>query len=231
MDWALDSIIDTREIEWQRHYAALLEYYKEHGTCNVHNSNLLYKCELPNMGYNGGTFHYKDRLYGWLSIQRAAMRNEGYGLTGSQTALLQAFVDEGILLLIIFNFKKMFILKFIYYCCYCYLIILGKLKISFTDENKKKTDETWQRNYDALLHYIYKHGNSDIPNKFIYECILPNNGNQNENGDGEDSTFHYKSDLGSWLVAQKTVMKNTVKPMPPARLEKLQKLIDEGNYY
>ena len=95
MDWALDSIVDTREIEWQRHYAALLEYYKEHGTCNVHNS-IYYECELPNMGDDGGNYRYNGRLYAWLIIQRTAMRNEGYGLTESQTALLQALVDEGI---------------------------------------------------------------------------------------------------------------------------------------
>ena len=109
------------------------------------------------------------------------------------------------------------------------MIILGKLTISFADEIKKKADETWQRNYEALLHYIDKHGNSDIHGALVYDCILPSD--FNENDDGDDSTFHYKGHLGTWLTAQKVAMKNTIKPMPPERLEKLQKLVDEGISY
>ena len=85
----------ARDQDWPRHYAALLEYYKEHGTCNVAVAES-YECDLPNMGDDGGNYHYNDRLGYWLQAQRR--KKSGVGilkLTAEQENLLQVLVHEG----------------------------------------------------------------------------------------------------------------------------------------
>ena len=44
--------------EWRFHYAALLEYYNQNGSCNVP-SSVVFECKLPDMGKNGQPYHYK----------------------------------------------------------------------------------------------------------------------------------------------------------------------------
>ena len=82
-------------IDWSHHYAALLEYYKEHDTCNVP-SSIIYECDLPNIGDDGGNYHYKGNLGGWLNSQRRAkkglVRNK---ISSEHEAQLQLLVDEG----------------------------------------------------------------------------------------------------------------------------------------
>ena len=81
--------------DWPRHYAALLEYYKEHGTCNVP-QQVYYECELPGMGdEEGEDFHYIGYLGLWLANQRRCKRGLRSALTPKRDALLQALVDEG----------------------------------------------------------------------------------------------------------------------------------------
>lgn len=82
------------EIDWPRHYAALLEYYKEHGTCNV-NSKHGYECNLVGMGDNGQDFHYVGKLGRWLRDQRQARKGSRPKLTPERNAQLQKLVDEG----------------------------------------------------------------------------------------------------------------------------------------
>jgi hypothetical protein len=84
-------------IAWPRHYAALLEYGRIHGHCNVPTNDDIFECVLPGLGDFGGIFHYKDRLGRWTKKQRSlyhGSRGEG-GLTPERRALLQALVDEG----------------------------------------------------------------------------------------------------------------------------------------
>ncbi len=83
------------EIDWPRNYAALHEYYKEFGTCNVH-SKRSYECTLKGMGENGEDVHFVGNLGVWLRNQRQAKKGQGPGrLTPERLALLQALVDEG----------------------------------------------------------------------------------------------------------------------------------------
>ena len=83
------------EIDWPRNYAALHEYYKEFGTCNVH-SKRSYECTLVGMGENGQDVHFVGNLGVWLRNQRQAKKGQGPGrLTPERLALLQNLVDEG----------------------------------------------------------------------------------------------------------------------------------------
>ena len=77
---------------WSLHYAALLEYYKEYGTCNLATVEY-YDCELPNMGDDGGTYHYKHALGSWLSAQRTSKKNNT--MPAEREAKFQKLVDEG----------------------------------------------------------------------------------------------------------------------------------------
>ena len=83
--------------KWQRNYLALLEYYKENGTCNVPSSKT-YECDLPNIGDDGGTYHYKSGLGRWLEMQRNAQQGlDGESLLPEHEALLQKLVYEGMI--------------------------------------------------------------------------------------------------------------------------------------
>jgi len=85
------------DIDWPRHYAALLEYAKEHGHCNVP-QNKSYECLLPGMGDDGSDFAYSGKLGMWLSRQRCSKKgtNGNKSLSEDQEAQLQTLVDQGI---------------------------------------------------------------------------------------------------------------------------------------
>ena len=84
-------------MDWSHHYAALLEYYKEHGTCNVP-IRAAYECDLPNVLVDGHPYHYKGNLGTWLDNQRQAKKAHNGKLKGFspvREAQLQLLVDEG----------------------------------------------------------------------------------------------------------------------------------------
>ena len=85
-------------LEWNTSYTALLEYYKENGTCNVPQHNK-YECDLEGLGENGGVYHYIGNLGAWLKNQRGAKKGQNNKkITPEREALLQKLVDEGICL-------------------------------------------------------------------------------------------------------------------------------------
>ena len=83
------------DIDWPRNYAALLEYNKEHGTCNIPNK-AVYECDLEGLDENGGVHHYVGNLGVWLTSQRQAKKGKSKtSLRPERQALLQKLVDEG----------------------------------------------------------------------------------------------------------------------------------------
>ena len=80
---------------WNTNYAALLEYFKEHGTCNI-SQKAKCECSLEGLGENGGVLHYVGNLGRWLNNQRNAMKGtNNMKITPERQALLQKLVDEG----------------------------------------------------------------------------------------------------------------------------------------
>ena len=80
---------------WSIHYAALCHYGKKFGSCNVPQS-VVYKCDLPGLGVNGGAYHYEENLGNWLNNQRQAKKGQGSRkLLVAEKAQLQKLVDEG----------------------------------------------------------------------------------------------------------------------------------------
>ena len=77
---------------WLRHYEALCQYYQQYGNCNVP-SLFIYKCELPNMGDDGGIYHYTGNLGAWLQTQRESKKHNE--LLAEREAKFQTLVDEG----------------------------------------------------------------------------------------------------------------------------------------
>ena len=100
LDWRLDDMYKKQkkkgDAEWPLNYAALLEYYKEHGTCNVP-QDAVYECDLEGLGDDGGVHHYVGSLGSWLSNQRTARKEKDKykKITSERKALLQKLVDEG----------------------------------------------------------------------------------------------------------------------------------------
>ena len=84
------------DIDWRRNYAALLEYEKEHGHCNV-GATESYKCILPGLGEGGSDLDYSGNLGSWLSAQRCMKKGTAGNtrLRADREELLQQLVDQG----------------------------------------------------------------------------------------------------------------------------------------
>ena len=105
---------------WNTSYAALLEYCKEHGTCNVH-YNAIYECDLEGLGENGDVYHYLGNLGTWLHRQRTAKKGvNNRKIKPEREALLQKLVDEGKSVYVCVCFISS--CKFIY--CHDYFMLL-----------------------------------------------------------------------------------------------------------
>jgi hypothetical protein len=89
----MESSVGQGEITWHGHYAALLEYCKEHGHCNVP-KQATYECMI-NEG--GSIIRYQGHLGSWLCYQRRLKKKEQSKLQPDREALLQQLVDEGFL--------------------------------------------------------------------------------------------------------------------------------------
>ncbi len=81
---------------WPIHYAALLEYCKQNGHCNVP-ASARFECDLPGYGEDGCVYHYEDQLGEWLSVQREKKRvSRGTRkLDPEREFLLQQLVNQG----------------------------------------------------------------------------------------------------------------------------------------
>jgi len=77
---------------WARHFAALLEYCRQKGTCNIAQRKS-FKCDLVGMAPDGGVYKYDEKLGKWLHNQRQAKRKNK--LLADREAQLQALVDQG----------------------------------------------------------------------------------------------------------------------------------------
>jgi hypothetical protein len=64
------------ETIWKRHFAALNHFYDSNGHCNIPQRHL-YECDLPGLGSDGQTYHYKAHLGIWLDNQKHAKRGTG----------------------------------------------------------------------------------------------------------------------------------------------------------
>jgi hypothetical protein len=93
-DSTVVEIESNDEIKWSIHYAALVKYGEEYGTCNIP-QNTAYKCILPDLGENGSDYEYKRNLGMWLYNQRQAKSGHGAKLKTDQEKLLQKLVDKG----------------------------------------------------------------------------------------------------------------------------------------
>lgn len=89
-------------LDWDIHYAALVEYGEEYGHCNVptrKNTPIdeYYKCVLKGLGTNGSNYKYFEKLGRWLDDQRRKKRGTRGNavLTTEQDSKLQTLVNKG----------------------------------------------------------------------------------------------------------------------------------------
>ena len=129
LDWRLDNACDVNkkqgDIDWPRNYAALLEYYKEHGTCNVP-QDAVYECDLKGLGEDGGVLHYVGNLGRWLHTQRQAKKGQGNNkITPERQAWLQKLVHEGEYVCVYFiSHCKIHILEYQCYDHLCFFLLI-----------------------------------------------------------------------------------------------------------
>lgn len=132
--------------EWNRHYAALIDYGRTHGHCNVPQVQS-YECVLPGMGDDGEDYLYNSRLGIWLCTQRQAKKGMRNALAQEREELLQELVDQNMLLWDVAHLSS--ILK-----------------------SKQHGEEEWPIHYAALVKYRDEHGSANIPQTRSYECEL-----------------------------------------------------------
>ena len=106
------------EISWPLNYAALLDYRRVHGHCNVPHGHFnmphrhcnipqrdTYECVLVGMGEGGSDYRYVGNLGTWLHSQRSCKKGtRGYSLSSDREALLQKLVDQGIKLCLFYMY-------------------------------------------------------------------------------------------------------------------------------
>ncbi len=75
----------------------MLEYGKQHQTCNVPSTVLDFSCDLEGMREDGGVFHYRGNLGEWVSKQRSLYKGTKTGerLASYRESKLQELVDQG----------------------------------------------------------------------------------------------------------------------------------------
>ena len=137
------------DYEWNHHYAALLEYCKQYGNCNIPYYEE-YECVIPDpqaSGTNltvtvGRNVTYQGKLGEWLRNQRNLKYSQSEELLPSQWKLLQSLVDE------------------------------NKLAWEESEKKKKPIEFDWLKNYYALIHYSKLHGHCNVPFNDTYECEL-----------------------------------------------------------
>jgi len=82
------------ETSWHSHYAAILQYCKEHGHCNVP-KGFSYECIIPDIGDDSPHGRYVGHLGSWLCYQRRLKKKDKSALLPDREGLLQQLVDEG----------------------------------------------------------------------------------------------------------------------------------------
>ena len=113
------------------------------------------------------------------------------------------------------------------------LVAKGWISLGSTESKASHDDANWNLKYVQLLEYGKKHGDYNIPTRCTF---VPGETSDNEaegSDEGEESEEHSAPSgevasirLGKWLERQRHGMRtNTLKA---DRLEKLQKLVDEG---
>lgn len=113
------------------------------------------------------------------------------------------------------------------------LVAKGWISLGSTESKASHDDANWNLKYVQLLEYGKKHGDYNIPTR---RTFVPGETSDNEaegSDEGEESEEHSAPPgevasirLGKWLERQRHGMRtNTLKK---ERLEKLQKLVDEG---
>jgi hypothetical protein len=193
------------QLDWTIHYAALLEYEKRHGHCNVPLRDV-FECELMLGEAGNEPFLYTAALGRWVADQKSrhlASTPELRLLPADKESLLQQLVDEGRL--------------------HWEVRDLSGLDASGL-RGRVTLDLQWRRHYAALLEYGRQNGHCNVPARGTFECDLPDLGD-------DGGMYHYSANLGRWAFGQKQRRKRVGKSdgLPPDREALLQKLVDEGD--
>jgi len=139
-----------KEAPWGLQYAALLEYGRQFGHCNVPHSTR-FECDVQDD--NGSVVHYCGNLGRWVSVQRQVFKGDKSiqkRPCPERRALLQALVDQ----------------QLFYWDASC--------RRGTSEKCRKSTELTWPRNYAALLQYKAEHGHCNVPHDTVYECEIIN---------------------------------------------------------
>lgn len=209
---------DMKELSWEVHYAALLQYQHQHGHCNVP-FDCVFSCPLP-QAPNG---RYHSTLGVWLYQQRVSKSSKHNRLSSGQEQSLQKLVDEGHLVWETSSSSSATssvpvpvpVPTVSSTAAAAATINTGIVSASPHGET------SWATHYAGLLQYCKEHGHCNVPKGATYECIIPDIGDNSPHG-------HYFGHLGSWLCYQRRLRKKEKSSLLPDREALLQQLVDEG---
>lgn len=96
-------------------------------------------------------------------------------------------------------------------------------QLSWSEERKKKDEDSWFVHFAALEAYCLQHGDCNVPAKTVYECDI-----DWEKEYGATKRVSYKGKLGSWLDRQRRYNKTNAASLTPKRRSLLQSYVDCG---
>jgi len=191
-------LVSQTNMTWQKNYAALVEYGKENGHCNVP-ARCEYSCDLPAVDSEGVRIHYTGKLGRWLHDQRQLFKgNTKKKLRADRAQLLQALVDQGLLL----------------------------WDAASTHVSTEQDEVIWHKHFAALLEYCREFGTCNVPATATYECTLPPGIAMPWTPLG--MPVRYEGRLGKWLNTQRSSKKGNGYKLTPQRAQLLQDLVDQG---
>lgn len=219
MSWEIAAespILTTEEVQricWLFHSAALVQFEREMGHCNVP-VEMTYQCEVVFAPEETARFVYIGALGRWLADEKVALAQEEPKIhcnslvhrrrpalnVSDRHEFFQSFISQGKLL---FDAST-----------------IGQ------GNNSKLSDVheiSWLAHYLALLEFCRVHGHCDVPFDHVFECELPS-----PNTNPRSTKFLYVDNLGTWLCKQKLTRHGFAGKFLPERELLLQQLVGEG---
>lgn len=225
-------------VDWNKHFAALLEYGKIHNSYNVP-QKFVFECDIPMsvaVGFESSentsaVYHYNGRLGRWLDNQRQFKKGNGGKLYNERNRKLQVLVDEG---------------KMVWHSQGAGQRLSKGGSGAASSERKSRadppnlarkrekrvTDESeWSKHYAALLVYLKDNPARYINPKLRFTCEIPN---ETEEGGSSGMAAYTDGRLGQWCAAQRRLKKEkdrgdiNMYTAHPHREAYIQALVDEG---
>ena len=131
-------------LDWNVNFAALIEYAKAKGDCNVP-EDFNFECDIiSTSNVDKSVLHYQSNLGKWLQLQYVKFKNGGWN---NDDMIQNSLFQE--------------------------LIAAGQLSWTVEERKRKRKDnDSWFLHFAAMEAYCQEHGDCNVPAKTEYECEI-----------------------------------------------------------